>query len=405
MSFRVAISGLRAASGDLDVISNNVANSNTTGFKKSRAEFADVFAVTDLGGSSSTPGSGVRLTNVGQQFTQGNITFTDNNLDLAISGRGFFIVNDGGGNQFTRAGAFGVDRDGFFSNAQGQQLIAFGADNSGNITGAASPLQINTANIPPQPSANMTLDLNLNASEAQPAVSPFDPNNPASFTHTTSTTIFDSLGNSHLAAMYFVKTATPNQWQTHTYVDGVDVGGGATTMTFDTSGALTVPAGGTITTPSFTPSGGGAAQTLTLDYSGTTQFGSDFAVNALSQDGFTTGRLSGLDIDPEGIIFARFTNGQSRVEGQIAMADFPNPQGLQPLSDSNWGETFSSGAVVVGNPGTSSLGLIQSGALEDSNVEVSEELVNMIIAQRTFQANAEVIQTSDAITQTIINLR
>lgn len=405
MSFRVAISGLRAASGDLDVISNNVANSNTNGFKKSRAEFADVFAVTDLGGSSSTPGSGVRLTNVAQQFTQGNITFTDNNLDLAISGRGFFIVNDGGNNEYTRAGAFGVDRDGFFSNSSGQQLIAFGADASGNITGAAAPLQINTANIPPQASANMTVDVNLDASLGVPAVGVFDPNNPNSFTHTTSTTIFDSLGNSHLASMYYVKSAVPNQWQSYTYVDGVDVGGGATTMNFSTAGALTVPASGTITTPAFTPSGGGAAQSLAIDYSSTTQFGSPFSVNALSQDGFTTGRLSGLDIDAQGIIFARFTNGQSRVEGQIAMADFPNPQGLQPLSDSNWGETFTSGAVVVGNPGTASLGLIQSGALEDSNVEVSEELVNMIIAQRTFQANAEVIQTADAITQTIINLR
>jgi len=281
MSFRVAISGLRAASGDLDVISNNVANSNTTGFKKSRAEFADVFAVTDLGGSSSTPGSGVRLTNVAQQFTQGNITFTDNNLDLAISGRGFFIVNDGGGNEYTRAGAFGVDRSGFFSNAQGQQLIAFGADSSGNITGAASPLQINTANIPPLPSANATLDLNLDASQGAPVVGVFDPTNPNSFTHTTSTTIFDSLGNSHLAAMYYVKTATPNQWQTYTYVDGVDVGGGASALNFSTTGLLTTPAAGTITTPLFTPAGGGAAQTLTLDYSSTVPPGRLYHCNLL----------------------------------------------------------------------------------------------------------------------------
>ncbi len=405
MSFRVAISGLKAASGDLDVISNNVANSNTTGFKKSRAEFADVFAVTDLGSSSSTPGSGVRLANVAQQFSQGNISFTDNNLDLAISGRGFFIVNDGGANEYTRAGAFGVDRDGFFSNSSGQQLIAFGADPNGIISGAAAPLQLNTANIPPQASTNMTLDLNLDASQGVPGVGVFDPNNPGSYTHTTSTTIYDSLGNSHLAAMYFVKTAVANQWQAYTYVDGVDVGGGAQALAFSTAGALTTPATGTITTPAFTPAGGGAAQTLTLDFSNTTQFGADFSVNALSQDGFTTGRLSGIDIDPTGVIFARFTNGQSSVQGQIALADFANPQGLQPLSDSNWGETFTSGSVVIGNPGTASLGLIQSGALEDSNVEVSEELVNMIIAQRTFQANAEVIQTSDAITQTIINLR
>ncbi len=405
MAFRVAISGLKAASGDLDVISHNVANSNTTGFKKSRAEFTDVFAVTDLGNSSTTPGSGVRLANVAQQFAQGNIGFTDNNLDLAINGRGFFIVDDGGSNEYTRAGAFGVDRNGFLSNSSGQQLVAFAADPTGTITAASGPLQLNTSNIAPQASANITIDLNLDASETTPTVGVFNPNNINSFTHTTSTTIYDSLGNSHLAAMYFVKTATPNQWDVYTYVDGVDVGGGATTMNFSTSGALTVPASGLIATPSFTPAGGGAAQTLTLDYSGTTQFGSSFGVDALSQDGYPTGRLSGLDIDSRGIILTRFTNGQSRVEGQVAMADFANPQGLQPLSDSNWGETFTSGAVIVGNPGTSSLGLIQSGALEDSNGDVSEELVSMIIAQRSFQANAEVIQTADAITQTIINLR
>lgn len=404
MAFRVAISGLKAASGDLDVISNNIANSNTTGFKKSRAEFVDVFAVTDLGASSTTPGSGVRLVNVAQQFTQGNISFTESNLDLAISGRGFFIVDDSGSQNYTRSGAFGVDRNGFIANSQGQQLMAFSADSSGNITGAASPLQVNTANIPPSPSTAATLNLNFDASETAPAVAPFDATNPLTYNNTTSTTIFDSLGNSHLASFYYVKTATDNTWNTFTFVDGTQVDG-PDTLAFSTAGVLTTPASGTITTPSFTPAGGGAAQTLALDYSSTTQFGIPFAVNTLSQDGFTTGRLSNLDIDSDGIIFTRFTNGQSRVEGQIALADFPNPQGLQPISDTSWGETFASGAVVIGSPGTSSLGLIQSGALEEANVELSEELVKMIIAQRTFQANAEVIQTADAVTQSIINLR
>ncbi len=404
MAFRVAISGLKAASGDLDVIANNVANSNTTGFKKSRAEFVDVFAVSATGGSSATPGSGVRMSNVKQQFTQGNVAFTDSNLDLAVSGRGFFIVDDGGDQIYTRNGAFGVDRNGFIANNQGQQLMAFGADANGNIIGAAAALQVNTSNIPPNASTAATLDLNLDASETVPSVAVFDPTNPNSFTHTTSSTIFDSLGNSHLANFYYVKTAVANTWDAYSYVDGVVVDG-PDTVAFSTGGVLTTPAAGVLTTPSFTPSGGGAAQTLALDYSATTQFGSPFSVNALSQDGYTTGRLSGLDIDSQGIIFARFTNGQSRVEGQIAMADFPNNEGLQPQGDTSWAETFSSGSVVVGAPGTASLGLIQSGALEEANVELSEELVKMIIAQRTFQANAEVIQTSDAVTQSIINLR
>ena len=403
MSFRVAISGLKAASGDLATIANNVANATTNGFKRSRAEFSDVFAVSDLGSSSSTPGSGVRLSSISQQFSQGNITFTDNNLDLAISGRGFFIVDDGGTQVYTRAGSFGVDRNGFLSNSQGKQLIAFSADASGNVTGAASPLQINTASIPPQATADMTLSLNLDASESQPGIA-FDPNNPSSFNHSTSTTIFDSLGNSHLASFYYVKTAVDNQWESYTTVDGVTVSG-PDNIQFSSAGVLTVPATGTVNVAAFTPAGGGAAMNLALNYADTTQFGSPFAVNAISQDGFATGRLSGLDIDAEGIIFARFTNGQSRVEGQLALADFPNPQGLSPLSETSWGETFSSGSVVVGSPGTSSLGLIQAGALEDSNVEISEELVDMIIAQRSFQAAAEVISTNDAVTQSIINLR
>ena len=403
MSFRVAISGLKAASGDLGVIANNVANATTAGFKKSRAEFTDVFAVTDLGSSTSTPGSGVRLSAITQQFTQGNITFTDNNLDLAISGRGFFVVDDAGSQVYTRAGNFGVDRNGFLSNSQGKQLIAFSADSSGNITGAAAPIQINTANIPPQATAGMVASLNLDASEAQPAIA-FDANNPASYNHSTSTSIIDTLGSTHLASLFYRKTAVANQWEVFTQVDGVTVSG-PDTLQFSTGGSLTAPAGGTVTIPGFTPAGGGGAMNITVDYGATTQFGSPFAVNALSQDGFATGRLSGLDIGNDGIIFARFTNGQSRIEGQLALADFPNPQGLTPLSETTWGETFSSGSVVVGAPGTSSLGLIQSGALEDSNVEISEELVDMIIAQRSFQANAEVISTNDTITQSIINLR
>lgn len=404
MAFRVAISGLKAASGELDVIGNNIANSNTSGFKKSRAEFADVFAVTNVGGSGNTPGSGVRLSAIRQQFTQGNIAFTDNNLDMAINGNGFFVVDDNGTQAYTRSGAFGVDRNGFLSNADGQRLTAFGADASGNITGAAGPIQVNTNNIAPQATTSMTIELNLDASETPPAVGVFDPANPNSYNHSTSTTVYDSLGNAHLASMYYVKTGTANTWETHAYIDSSADSANPQTLAFSTAGALTTPASGTLTTGAFAIPGA-ANITVNMDYSASTQFGSPFSVYGLSQDGFTTGRLSGLDIDNEGIIFARFTNGQSSVQGQLALADFPNPQGLQPVGDTAWGETFSSGQVTVGAPGTASLGLIQSSALEQSNVDLSEELVNMIIAQRSFQANAEVISTSDAVTQSIINLR
>lgn len=403
MPFRVAISGLRSATADLNVIGNNVANSNTTGFKRSRAEFQDVFAVSSSGIAGNAVGSGVNLARVGQQFGQGNFSFTDNGLDLAISGTGFFVLDDNGSQVFSRAGAFGVDRNGYVVNAQQQRLVTFSADASGNITGATAPLQINANNIPPQASSGLEMALNLDSSATPPTVA-FTPTDSASYNNATSTTVYDSLGNSHLATTYYRKTGVANTWDTYLYVDGTQIDG-PDTLTFSTTGALTVPAGGIITTPSFTPTGGGAAMTLDLDYAATTQYGSPFAVHSLIQDGYATGQLTGLDIDSGGIVFARFSNGHAQVLGQVALANFANPQGLQPLGDNNWSETYSSGSPLQGAPGSSSLGLIQSGALEDSNVDLAEELVKLIIAQRNFQANAEVISTADAVTQSVINIR
>ena len=265
------------------------------------------------------------------------------------------------------------------------------------------PLQINNANIAPSATTSIGLDLNLDSSATQPPLA-FNPADTSTYNNSTSTTIYDSLGNDHLSTTYYVKTAVDNVWDAYLYVDGALVDG-PDTLQFNNSGALIAPAAGTITSPAFTPAGGGAPMTLTLDYGNTTQFGAPFSVFALTQDGFTTGQLSGVDIDSEGLVFARFSNGESLVQGQIALANFPNSQGLQPLGDNNWSETFAAGAVVLGSPGTSSFGLIQAGALEESNVDLAEELVEMIIAQRNYQANAEVISTADTVTQTIINIR
>jgi flagellar hook protein FlgE len=330
------------------------------------------------------------------------VSFSENALDLAVNGTGFFILDDNGSQLYTRSGAFGLDRQGYIVNALSQRLTVFQADAAGNITGATGPLQISTANVPPTATTSMMLGLNLDSSDTPPVVA-FNPTNTASYNNSTSTTVYDSLGNSHVATMYFRKTAA-NTWETYTYVDGAAVDG-PDTLAFNTSGTLITPAGGTLTTPSFTPSGGGAAMTLTLDYAASTQFGSPFAVTRLTQDGFTTGTLTGLDVDKTGVIFARFSNGQAVVQGQIALANFANQQGLQPVGDTNWAETFESGAALVAGPGSSNLGLIQGGALEESNVDLSEELVKMIIAQRNFQANAQVIQTADQVTQSIINIR
>jgi len=403
MPFRTALSGLNAASAELRIIGNNVANAGTTGFKESRAEFSDIFATSNLGVTANAIGTGVRVSSVSQQFTQGNIGFTDNNLDLALSGQGFFIMNDNGVNAYTRAGALGVDRNGFVVNNQQQQLTIFQADGSGNITGATGPLQLDRSDIAPAATTTIDVQANLDASATVPTTA-FSTTDASSYNNSTSLTMFDSLGSPHLSTMYFRKTAD-NTWDVFQYVDGTQVNAGAPageTITFDSTGAIT---GGSPTSMTFTPTGGAAAMTVSVDYNNTSQFGSPFSVNALVQDGFATGRLSGIDISDTGVITSRFTNGQSRTLGQVAIATFNNSQGLRQLGDTSWAETFDSGAPLVGAPGSGAAGLIESGALEGSNVDLTEELVNMITAQRNFQANAQVITTADTITQTIINIR
>jgi len=403
MPFRTAISGLRAATADLNVIGNNIANVNTTGFKGSRAEFADVFAATNTATAGNGTGQGVNVSRVAQQFSQGNVTFTDNGLDLAINGQGFFIVDDGGSQLYSRDGAFGLDREGFIVNSNNQRLKAFGTDAAGNINSALGMLQVSTANAAPNATSNIALGANLDSQQTAPLVSPFDPNDNSTFNSTSATTVFDSLGGSHLMQFYFVKTGA-NAWNVHTAVDGTLVGG-AQPLAFSSTGALTTPAGGELTLPAFTPSGGGAAMNVTLDMSETTQFGAPFGINRVVQDGYTTGRLVGVDIDAQGRVFARYTNGKSEVQGQVALANFANAQGLRSIGANNWAETFEAGSPLIGAPGSASMGQIQSGALEESNVDLSEQLVKLIVAQRNFQANTEVIQTADATTQSIINIR
>jgi flagellar hook protein FlgE len=231
-----------------------------------------------------------------------------------------------------------------------------------------------------------------------------------SYNHSTSITVYDSLGTAHQATMYFRKTSD-NNWDGYLYVGGSNVtfgpapGSAAFPLEFDASGTLIDPATGTLTLNAYTPPGGAGPMTLTLDFSDATQYGSAFSVNNLNQDGYASGRLSGVDIDSDGIVFARYTNGQSLAIGKVALAKFNNPQGLRPDGDTNWVETFPSGNAQLGEANTSSFGSIQSGALESSTVDIAEQLVNLIMAQRNFQANAEVITTADAITQTVINIR
>ena len=666
MTFNTAISGLRAASDILQVTGNNIANASTSGFKASRAEFSDVYATSVLGTGGNSIGSGVRLSDVSQQFTQGNTSFTSNSLDMAVNGNGFFILSDSGAMSYGRNGAFHLDNEGFLVDSSGREVQGFLASDSGEISGNLSTLQIVTDNLPPRQTTNVNSMLNLNAELVPPTVrgttstatgtaintpvlgstfaggngypvetftftdangvntvlstnandsasdiaslfstiqgatvassnavtidmgtaaqvaantmqinlngvsfpagstpqqiaiainnetnnllqgitanftgaipgtgltisansgvdlsftvngggtandvftmtgdggslalgagagiqgviggkvdltlaegltmtsgdlinstaSPnpgtlftdpvvqtpyvanqFDPSNQGTYNNATSLNVYDSLGNAHVMSMYFVKESTINTWSMYVQIDDEDVGDpnpalpspqnvlptrAQFSLVFNTDGSLNETASDDVFISNWTPlnqdgvyngsqrgltvANGGTlpipdppnSSNFVIDLNGTTQFGSPFSVNAVSQNGFTTGRLSGLDVNSEGIIFARYTNGQAQVLGQVALANFNNTQGLQPLGDTLWGETFESGQAIIGTPGSAALGVVQAGALEESNVDLSQELVQLIIAQRNFQANAKTIQTADTVTQTIINLR
>jgi len=405
MPFTIALSGLNAASADLGVAANNIANVNTNGFKMSRAQFSEVFAVGTQSVSSSAAGSGTRLSSIAQQFTQGNIDFTDNALDLAIAGEGFFVLSDNGARLYSRAGAFGVDNEGNVVNAQGHRLQAYPFAGSGLFnTGTPQDLTLATGANPPQATTRASLGLNLPADAPVPVNPAFDPADPSSFNHTTSVTIYDSLGAAHTATTYFIKDAAVNAWNLEIEIDGTPVGG-TQPISFASDGSLATPPGGLLSLPAYTPTTGAADITMSMDLSAATQFGSAFGVNSLSQDGFTTGRLTGVSVDEEGIVFARFTNGQSSSLGKLALANFVNQQGLQQLGDTTWGESFASGDALLGEAGTASFGSVQSGALEASNVDLTAQLVQMITAQRNFQANAQMISTADTVTQTVINIR
>ncbi|HEX6396088.1 MAG TPA: flagellar hook protein FlgE [Steroidobacteraceae bacterium] len=405
MPFRIALSGLNAAQSDLNVTANNIANTSTNGFKGSRTEFSDLFAVSLQGVSSNASGNGVRVAAVTQQFAQGNIEFTDSNLDLAVSGQGMFILSDNGALAYTRAGAYQMNRDGYVVNSAGQRLQVYPPIAGGGFnTGGLSDLRLMTTDSAPAATANVEYVLNLPANATPPPIATFDPNDPNSFNQATSLTLFDSLGATHTGTMYFVKTATANQWTAQLAIDGTLVGT-PQTLQYSNTGLLTAPVGGLVPFPAYTPTTGAAPMQVTVDVSQSTQFGGNFAVNSVTQDGYTTGRLIGIDISDTGIVNARFTNGNSQPLGQIAIANFANPQGLQQLGNTQWAETFSSGQALRGQAGNSGFGLVQSGALESANVDVTEQLVNMITAQRNFQANAQMISTADQITQTIINMR
>jgi flagellar hook protein FlgE len=403
-SFSIALSGLTASSSDLDVTANNIANADTVGFKESRAEFADVYASGAVNLNTSVTGEGVRLASTAQQFTQGNISTSSSNLDLAISGDGFFTLQSPQGLVYSRNGQFAEDSSGNVVSSTGQALQVYPPlVNGGFNTGALSDLNLQTAQSAPQATSTGTAILNLPAGATVPTVAPFDPTNSLTYNQSTSTTVYDSLGNAYPATMYFTQTAAPNVWAVNLTVNGTQVGA-AQDLTFSNTGAQTVPAGGGLTFAGFNPPDGGQAMTMNFNFGQTTQYGGAFGVTSITQNGYATGQLSTVAIDPTGIVSAVYTNGRSTELGQLAMANFPNPQGLKQLGDTNWSQTFTSGNVVQGTASSAGFGSIQSGALESSNVDLTTELVNMITAQRSFDANAQVITTANQESQTVIGI-
>lgn len=418
MSFQQGVSGLNAASRNLEVIGNNVANASTVGAKASRAEFADIYARASSG--NGAVGLGVAVGAVTQQFSQGSISASNNPLDVAINGAGFFQVMDPNGNMlYSRNGQFEVNSDGFVVNAQGQKLVGIPSNYSvGQIPGKAQPLLLPTAGTAPKATANVNLEINLDARGkiTDPVATPVNFAVASSFNSSTSITVFDAKGD-QVAMTYFFQKTAPDTWNVYGAANGEPVlpdgspsGAPLTQVKFSGDGrsplsptvplVIDVPLTGAGTPNETQPIVG-----LKVDMTTMTQFGSPFGPTALSQDGFAAGRLNSIAIGDNGNVTASYSSGQSASIAHLELANFRNNQGLRPMGGNAWASSSESGEPVLGVPGGGNLGLLKSSALEDSNVDLTGELVSMMVAQRVYQANAQTIKTQDAVLQTLVNLR
>jgi flagellar hook protein FlgE len=402
MALNTALSGIAAAQSDLNVIANNISNANTTGFKGSRAEFADIYAVTGLNLNSTAIGSGTRLQDVAQQFTQGDIETTNNSLDLAISGNGFFTVNNGSGVNYTRSGAFHQDPNGYVITSTGARLQVYPPNAIGGFDSSTlTDLRLVTAQSSATATSTITMTSNLPSSATPPPTTPFNPSDSTSFNQAQPVTVYDSQGGAHQATIYYVKSAT-NSWTANMYVDGQNAG--SQPVTFDTSGKLATPASGNLTFNPVNLGNGSSPLSLTVNVTNTTQFGTAYAAGTVAQNGYEAGTLSKIDINSKGVVTAYYSNNQSTQIGQVAIANFANMQGLRQLGDTTWAASTDSGVPVMGTAGAGQFGTIQAGALESSNTaDTTAQLVNMIKAQRNYQANAQVLSTDNTLASSLFN--
>ena len=393
MSFNIAMTGLSAVNEQLNTISHNIANAGTTGFKSSRTEFGSIYA--------DSQAMGVEVLGTTQSISQGgSLVTTGRSLDLAISGGGFFVTQGSNGDiSYTRAGVFGADKDNFIVNAAGQKLQGYAVDAAGNLqVGAMGNLQLQNANLPAKATDTLQFSMNLDANEDVPTVTPFDPANVNSYNSTYTTKVFDSQGKEHTLTQYFIKTAD-NNWDAHYYADGASVAG-PQAMTFGTNGALATPAAPV--TVAF-PLPGVDAMSIAIDYSTSSQYGSDFVVTTNRASGYAAGEQTGLSVEKDGMVYANYSNGQRMLQGQVALANFTNAGGLKNVSGTAWVETADSGAALIGVPGVGPFGELVAGSLENSNVDLTQQLVGLMEGQRNYQANTKVLTTNKELTQVLFS--
>ncbi|WP_294389988.1 flagellar hook protein FlgE [uncultured Sphingomonas sp.] len=458
MTFFTSLSGLKGAQSDLGVISNNVANVASIGFKKSRAEFGDLISASPLQ-SGNVAGQGTRLKSISQQFTQGGFQTSDRALDLAISGQGFFVTKSDSQMSFTRNGAFSIDENRYLVDSNGANVQVLPVDSQGSVTAAgissAQSLQVPLSAGTPRASTTLDLSATFPTDSDLPATRDaysttipykFDRYDTKSYNYSSATTVYDSAGNPQQATLYYVRTAAPgsttktpvvdadgapvlgadgkptytsststsSKWEAHLFIGDQEASADGSTvtnppkpleLTFSTEGSLTAPSG-SIQFSQVLPSGAAEPIGLKLTYgSATRQAASTFTPGSFRQDGRAAGQLNNVAVGTDGLITATFSDGTTQKIGKLMIANFANPNGLRQLGDSRWGSTGLSGEAIVSEAGSGSAGLIQSGALEQANVDITEELVALISAQRNFSANAKAIETGNNMTQTIINLR
>lgn len=415
MGYQQGLSGLSGASNDLDVIGNNIANANTTGFKQGQAQFADMYANSVASAVNNQIGIGTQLAGVQQQFGQGTITTTSNALDIAINGNGFYQLSNNGASVYSRNGVFHLDANGQIVNSAGLQLMGYAANAAGVInSGSTVPLTVPTSNLAPSATKNVKFAFNLNSQSANIATgTTFNPADSTTYSTSSSIDVNDSLGGTHTLSVYFAKTAT-GSWNAYatdgdsnapvTSSTGAATGGLLGAVTFDSSGNLLTPSPATFSLGIPDAAKSGSTQALTLSLTGTTQYGTTSGVTSNSQDGYTAGELSSFAVGTDGTLTGNYTNGHTQALGQIALANFANNNGLLDLGGNNYQQTAASGAAQISVPGATNHGTLQGGAVENSNVDLTSSLVDLITAQRNYQANAQTIKTQQTVDQTLINL-